>query len=67
MNGENLFGRRGTFIVSCLSGLPYYMALQFYQRFVVVQLGGLIFFKHVICNNQIITCKEPDSFIFTRF
>ena len=27
---------------------------QFYQRFLVLQLGGLIFFKHVICNKQII-------------
>jgi len=33
------------------------IALQFYQRFLVLQLGGFIFFKHVICNKQIIiTC-----------
>ena len=25
-------------------------------NFLVLQLGGLIFFKHVICNKQIITC-----------
>ena len=32
------------------------IALQFYQRFLVLQLIGLIFFKHVICNKQIIIC-----------
>ena len=32
------------------------IALQFYQRFLVLQLGDLTFFKHVICNKQIITC-----------
>ena len=32
------------------------IALQFYQRFLVLQLGGLNFFKYVICNKQIITC-----------
>ena len=26
------------------------IALQFYQRFLVLQLGGLIFSKHVMCN-----------------
>ena len=26
------------------------IALQFYQRFLVLQVGGLIFFKHVICS-----------------
>ena len=30
------------------------IALQFYQHFLVLQLGGLIFFKHVICSKQII-------------
>ena len=32
------------------------IALQFYQRFLVLQLSGLIFFKHVISNKQIIAC-----------
>ena len=32
------------------------IGLQFCQRFLVLQLGGLIFFKRVICNKQIITC-----------
>ena len=33
-----------------MSNLAGGIALQFYQRFVVLQLGGLIFLKHVICN-----------------
>ena len=37
------------------SNLAGRIALQFYQRFLVLILGGLIFFKHVICNKQIIT------------
>ena len=32
------------------------IALQFCQRFLVLQLGGLIFLNRVICNKQIITC-----------
>ena len=35
------------------------IAFQFYQHFLVLQLGGLIFFKPIICNKQIITCWEP--------
>ena len=31
------------------SNLAGRIALQFYQRFLVLQLGGLIFVKHVIC------------------
>ena len=38
------------------SNLAGRIALQFYQRFLVLHLGGLIFFKHVICNKQIISC-----------
>ena len=37
------------------SNLAGRIALQFYQRFLVLQLGGLIVFKHVICNKQIVT------------
>ena len=32
------------------------------SNFLLLQLGGLISFKHVICNKQIITCQEPDRF-----
>ena len=30
------------------------IALQFYQHFLVLQLGGLNFFTHLICNKKII-------------
>ena len=35
-----------------MSNLAGRIALQFCQRFLVLQLGGLIFFKRVICNKQ---------------
>ena len=38
------------------SNLAGRTALQFYQRFLVPQFSGLIFFKHEIYNKQIITC-----------
>ena len=41
---------------SLASNLAGRIALQFFQRFLVLQLSGLIFFKRVICNEQIITC-----------
>ena len=43
------------------------IALQFCQRFLVLQLGGLIFFERVICNKQIITCWEPDIVFIHSF
>ena len=50
------------------SNLAGRIALQFYQRFLVLQLGGLInFFKHVICNKQVITCYEPDIVFIHSF
>ena len=49
------------------SNLAGRIAFQFYQRFLVIQLGGLIFFKHVICNRQIITCYESDVVLIHSF
>ena len=37
------------------------------SNFLLLQLGGLISFKHVICNKQIITCQEPDRFYLLVF
>ena len=50
-----------------MSNLAGRIALQFYQRFLVLQLGALIFFKRVICNKQIITCYEPDIVFIHSF
>ena len=40
--------------------------MQFYQRFLVLQLGGLIFLKGVI-GNKLLHVKNLISFLFTRF
>ena len=55
---SNLAGR-----IALAGGIPS----QFYQRFLVLQLGGLIFFKYVICNKQILTCLEPDIVFIHSF
>ena len=47
-----------TLYFSCrlASTLAGKIALQSYQRFLVLYLGSLVFFKLVICNKQITTC-----------
>ena len=42
--------------VSLASNLAGRIPLQFYQRFLVLQFGGLVFLKHEIYNKQISTC-----------
>ena len=51
-----------------MSNLAGRIALQFYQRFLVLQLGGLIILKHITCNNyRLLHVNSLISFLFTRF
>ena len=50
-----------------MSNLAGRIAFQFYQRFLVLQLGGLIFLGMQYVINKLLHVKSLVSFSFTRF